>query len=42
MASGSATRPEVAQVLHPALETHPGHAIWKRDFKGRPGSSRSC
>ena len=29
-----AARPEVARVLHPALESHPGHAIWKRDFKG--------
>ena len=27
-------RPEVAQVLHPALPSHPGHAIWKRDFQG--------
>lgn len=27
-------RPEVAQVLHPALESHPDHAIWKRDFSG--------
>ena len=24
----------VARVLHPALESHPGHAIWKRDFCG--------
>lgn len=32
-----AARPEVAEVLHPALETHPGHAIWKRDFKGSSG-----
>jgi cystathionine beta-lyase len=30
-------RPEVAQVLHPALEDHPGHEIWKRDFKGSSG-----
>ncbi len=27
-------RREVAQVLHPALESHPDHALWKRDFKG--------
>jgi cystathionine beta-lyase len=30
-------RPEVARVLHPALESDPGHAIWKRDFKGASG-----
>jgi cystathionine beta-lyase len=29
-----AARPEVLRVLHPALETDPGHAIWKRDFSG--------
>ena len=27
-------RPEVARVLYPALESDPGHAIWKRDFTG--------
>ena len=27
----------VAQVLHPALESHPGHALWKRDFSGASG-----
>ena len=27
-------RPEVLRVLHPALESDPGHAIWKRDFTG--------
>ncbi|MEX0344637.1 MAG: cystathionine beta-lyase [Rhizobiaceae bacterium] len=27
----------IAQVLHPALESHPGHAIWKRDFCGSSG-----
>jgi cystathionine beta-lyase len=27
-------RPEVAQVLHPALPGAPGHALWKRDFSG--------
>jgi cysteine-S-conjugate beta-lyase len=32
-----ATRPEVARVLHPALEDDPGHAIWKRDFTGASG-----
>ena len=24
-------------MLHPALESHPGHAIWKRDFTGASG-----
>lgn len=28
---------EVAAVLHPALETHPDYAIWKRDFSGACG-----
>lgn len=31
------TRPEVARVLYPALESDPGHAIWKRDFTGATG-----
>jgi cysteine-S-conjugate beta-lyase len=30
-------RPEILRVLHPALENHPGHAIWKRDFTGACG-----
>ncbi|GAA0535923.1 cystathionine beta-lyase [Rhizomicrobium palustre] len=30
-------RPEVARVLHPALESDPGHALWKRDFTGASG-----
>ena len=30
-------REEVARVLHPALPSFPGHAIWKRDFKGASG-----
>ncbi|HZS32879.1 MAG TPA: cystathionine beta-lyase [Methylomirabilota bacterium] len=30
-------RPEVARVLHPACPDHPGHALWRRDFRG--GSS---
>jgi cystathionine beta-lyase len=30
-------RPEVVRVLHPALESDPGHAIWKRDFSGACG-----
>ncbi|GLK78497.1 cystathionine beta-lyase [Methylopila turkensis] len=28
------SRPEVARVMHPALETDPSHALWKRDFEG--------
>lgn len=27
-------RPEVAQVLYPALPDHPGHALWRRDYTG--------
>lgn len=30
-------QPGVAQVLHPGLESHPGHALWKRDFSGASG-----
>jgi cystathionine beta-lyase len=30
-------RPEVSRILHPALESDPGHAIWKRDFTGACG-----
>ena len=37
MARWLETRPEVLRVLHPALESHPGHAIWKRDFTGASG-----
>ena len=32
-----AKRPEVARVLHPALDSDPGHAIWERDFTGACG-----
>jgi cystathionine beta-lyase len=32
-----ADRPEVARVLHPALSSDPGHALWKRDFAGASG-----
>jgi cystathionine beta-lyase len=31
------SRPEVARVLHPALTSHPDHALWKRDFSGSTG-----
>ena len=27
----------VKRVLHPALESDPGHALWKRDFRGAAG-----
>ena len=30
-------QPGVARVLHPALESFPGHALWKRDFCGASG-----
>jgi cystathionine beta-lyase len=30
-------RPEVARVMYPALPGDPGHAIWKRDFRGASG-----
>lgn len=32
-----AARPEVSRVLHPALESDPGHTLWKRDFSGACG-----
>lgn len=32
-----ASRPEVELVLHPALDSCPGHQIWKRDFTGAAG-----
>ena len=35
--AGSPARPEVARVLHPALESDPGHAIWRRDYSGACG-----
>src|ERR1700761_755676 len=37
MARWLESRPEVLRVLHPALESDPGHAIWKRDFSGASG-----
>ena len=30
-------RPEVLRLLHPAMPSHPGHALWKRDFAGACG-----
>ena len=32
-----AGRPEVAEVLYPALPGAPGHELWKRDFSGASG-----
>lgn len=32
-----AQRPEVTRVLHPALESCPGHTLWQRDFTGSSG-----
>jgi cystathionine beta-lyase len=37
LAEWLAGRPEVRRVLHPALPSCPGHALWKRDFKGSSG-----
>ena len=31
------TRDEVEAVYYPALESHPQHHLWKRDFKGASG-----
>jgi cysteine-S-conjugate beta-lyase len=30
-------RPEIERVLHPALDSCPGHDVWKRDFTGSAG-----
>ncbi len=30
-------QPQVERILYPALETDPGHALWKRDFRGASG-----
>jgi cystathionine beta-lyase len=32
-----AARPEIERVLHPALDSCPGHEFWKRDFLGSSG-----
>lgn len=37
LAQWLAAQPQVRRVLHPALEGHPDHALWKRDFRGASG-----
>ncbi|GLP94788.1 cystathionine beta-lyase [Paraferrimonas sedimenticola] len=37
VANWLAARPEVAEVRHPAFESNPGHAEFKRDFNGSNG-----
>ena len=37
VAAWFAAQPEVARVLHPALPSCPGHAVFKRDFTGACG-----
>jgi len=37
LAKWLAKRAEVETVLHPAMKSCPGHAIWKRDFTGSCG-----
>ncbi len=37
MAEWLSARPEVARVLYPALESDPGHDIWRRDYTGASG-----
>jgi cystathionine beta-lyase len=37
LAEWFARQPEVERVLHPALPGDPGHALWKRDFRGASG-----
>ena len=37
IANWLAARPEVAEVLHPALPSSPDHTLWQRDFTGSNG-----
>lgn len=37
MAKWLEKQPEVEKVLYPALPSHPGHKLWKRDFTGAAG-----
>ncbi|MNP46731.1 Cystathionine beta-lyase MetC [compost metagenome] len=37
MAKWLDNHPDVESVYYPALESHPQHHLWKRDFKGASG-----
>ncbi|WP_323035798.1 cystathionine beta-lyase [Pararhodobacter sp.] len=37
LAEWLAEQPQIARVLHPALPSCPGHAVWSRDFDGAAG-----
>ncbi|MGE8063229.1 cystathionine beta-lyase [Pseudomonas sp. NPDC089547] len=37
LANWMSEQPEIDQVLHPAFESCPGHALWKRDYLGSTG-----
>ncbi len=37
LATWFSKQPEARKVLYPALPSDPGHAIWKRDFRGASG-----
>lgn len=37
LAEWLAVQPETLRLLHPAFPSCPGHAVWKRDFKGACG-----
>lgn len=37
VASWLQEQPQIKQVLFPALESDPGHALWRRQFTGAPG-----
>jgi cystathionine beta-lyase len=37
IATWLSTHPAVETVLHPALETHPEHSLWRRDMTGASG-----
>ena len=37
-----AAHPKIDRVLHPALDSCPGHEFWRRDFKGSTGLFSIC